>query len=52
MFYSELQSKNIPSELHSFDIGGHGFGMSKNGIPADNWPDLLKNWLKSNKLIK
>ena len=52
MFYSELQSKNIPSEIHSFDIGGHGFGMSKNGIPADNWPDLLKNWLKSNKLIK
>jgi acetyl esterase/lipase len=52
MFYSELQSKNIPSEIHSFDIGGHGFGMRKNGIPADNWPDLLKNWLKSNKLIK
>ena len=52
MFYSELQSKNIPSEIHSFDIGGHGFGMRKNGIPADNWPDLLKNWLKTNKLIK
>jgi len=52
MFYRELQSKNIPSEIHSFDIGGHGFGMRKNGIPADNWPDLLKNWLKTNKLIK
>jgi len=52
MFYKELQSKNISSEIHSFDIGGHGFGMRKNGIPADNWPDLLKSWLKSNKLIK
>lgn len=46
-----LHDKQVPAELHTFDIGGHGFGMRKHGIPADNWPDLLKAWLKSNKLI-
>lgn len=47
-----LQDKNIPAELHKFDVGGHGFGMRKRGIPVDNWSDLLKTWLQNNKLIK
>ena len=47
-----LQDLNVPAELHKFDVGGHGFGMRKRGIPVDNWPDLLKNWLKINNLIK
>ncbi len=47
-----LQDHNVPAELHKFDVGGHGFGMRKRGIPVDNWPDLLKDWLKKNKLIK
>jgi len=46
-----LKEKNVPAELHTFDVGGHGFGMRKKGIPADTWPDLLKTWLKENKLI-
>ena len=47
-----LQEKNVPAELHKFDVGGHGFGMLKRGIPVDNWTDLLQKWLKKNKLIK
>lgn len=45
-----LQDHNIPAEFHKFDVGGHGFGMRKRDIPVDNWPDLLKTWLKTNKL--
>lgn len=47
-----LQDHNVPAELHKFDVGGHGFGMRKHGIPLDDWPDLLKSWLKKEKLIK
>lgn len=47
-----LKEKNVPAELHKFDVGGHGFGMLKRGLPEDNWPDLLKSWLLANKLIK
>jgi len=46
-----LLDKKVPAELHKYDVGGHGFGMRKNNIPADNWPDLLKDWLKKNNLI-
>jgi len=51
-FLASLKNKNIPAELHKFDVGGHGFGMRKRGIPVDNWSDLLKVWLQNNKLIK
>ena len=47
-----LQEKDVHAELHKFDVGGHGFGMLKRGIPVDNWTDLLQKWLKKNKLIK
>ena len=50
--YKALQDNGISSELHKFDIGGHGFGMRPRGIPVDSWPDLLKEWLKNQKLIK
>ena len=50
--YKALQEKGVPSELHKFDVGGHGFGMRKRGIPVDNWTDLLKTWLINEKLIK
>ena len=50
-FLKELLHHNVPAELHKFDIGGHGFGMNKRGIPVDNWPELLKTWLLSRGLI-
>ena len=46
-----LKENNVPAELHTFDEGGHGFGMRKRGIPVDNWSDILKTWLQDNKLI-
>jgi len=46
-----LQEQKVKVELHKFDVGGHGFGMRKHAIPADNWPDLLKSWLQISGLI-
>jgi acetyl esterase/lipase len=51
MFYKALQAKSIPSEIHTFDKGGHGFGMKKRGLEIDNWTELLKVWLKASKII-
>jgi acetyl esterase/lipase len=49
-FFKALQNNNVPAEFHKYDVGGHGFGMRSRGIPVDNWPELLKAWLKTNKL--
>jgi acetyl esterase/lipase len=49
--YTALINNKIVAQLDTFAVGGHGFGMRKKNIPVDNWPELLKNWLKINKLI-
>lgn len=47
-----LDEYKVPTEFNIFEVGGHGFGMRKKGIPADNWDELLKTWLKNQKLIR
>lgn len=50
-FYKALQANNVRSELNTFAIGGHGFGMKKRGLEVDNWTELLLKWLEKEKFI-
>jgi acetyl esterase/lipase len=46
--YSEsLQRNKIPVEMHIFQKGGHGYGLSVNNGTQSSWPDLCMNWLKA-----
>jgi acetyl esterase/lipase len=38
---------NNPAELYVFNKGGHGFGMLKQNLPIDAWPQLLSIWLQA-----
>ncbi|MEO8360346.1 MAG: GDSL-type esterase/lipase family protein [Vicinamibacteria bacterium] len=40
-----LKRANVPSELHIFGAGGHGFGVRDSGLPVGDWRDLCLNWL-------
>jgi dipeptidyl aminopeptidase/acylaminoacyl peptidase len=46
-----LIAHKVPVKLVVYDKGGHGFGMRKKGIPADNWPEELKSWMKEMGII-
>jgi acetyl esterase/lipase len=46
-FYMALKENGVPAEMHIFQKGGHGFGLRKNDLPADKWPDLFMDWLKA-----
>lgn len=51
MMFAALRARKIPSALHVFDAGGHGFG--KPGDPSGPgrfWPDLFGDWLQRQKL--
>lgn len=37
-------------ELHTYQAGGHGFGLN-NKTTQDQWFDRLVNWMKANKII-
>ncbi|MEM7232518.1 MAG: alpha/beta hydrolase, partial [Planctomycetota bacterium] len=45
--YIALQSKKVPSELHVYTRGGHGYGLRKSKNPVHTWPDRLEAWLRS-----
>jgi acetyl esterase/lipase len=46
VYFRGLQKNNIPAELHIFQKGGHGYGLSPNGGTESSWPDLCIRWLK------
>jgi len=52
LMYSALQRFNIPSELHIFPTGGHGWGMGAPGSQESTWPELFKVWVKKNGIWK
>ena len=39
------QQAGRSSELHVYASGGHGFGMHRQGLPADDWLDRFTDWL-------
>ena len=43
-YFMALKRERIPSELHMFSHGGHGYGMFKNGNPTAVWPELAMKW--------
>jgi len=40
------RTAKFPVELHILAKGGHGFGMTKDHLPTDNWYELYRSWLK------
>jgi acetyl esterase/lipase len=45
--YSNWLEAGQPAELHMYERGGHGFGMSKQNLPVDSWIQRFGDWLNS-----
>ena len=45
---AELKRANVPTELHIYATGGHGYGMRDTGEPVNTWPVRAADWLKRN----
>ncbi len=50
--FSEWKAAGKAVELHVYSKGGHGFGMNKQGLPADHWIDRFSDWLEVQGLLK
>jgi acetyl esterase/lipase len=43
--FAALRAAKVPTELHMFEEGGHGFGLRlAQGKPASIWPTLFLRW--------
>jgi acetyl esterase/lipase len=50
-YFLALKRFDIPSELHIYEKGGHGFGLAKNGGTESNWPEACIRWMHMNGLF-
>jgi acetyl esterase/lipase len=50
--YLALKHAEVPVEMHIFAAGGHGFGILKGKLPANQWPARLQEWLTAQKLLE
>lgn len=49
-YYLALKKHKVPTEMHVYENGGHGFGLGRTGTHL-NWPKACENWLIANKFI-
>ena len=47
VFYQAMVKAGVKGELHTYQAGGHGFGLN-NKTTKDQWFDRLKNWMDAN----
>ena len=48
VMFNALRAHQVPTELHLFAEGKHGFGIrGTRGLPAAEWPQLAMNWIAS-----
>ncbi|WP_165313768.1 alpha/beta hydrolase [Vibrio ziniensis] len=46
VLWQALRSQQVPVEMHLFNEGGHGFGITKvKDKPAHQWPTLFHKWV-------
>jgi acetyl esterase/lipase len=47
VYFEQLVKYGIPSELHIFQKGGHGYGLGGGKDTQSSWPELCIKWLKA-----
>jgi acetyl esterase/lipase len=48
VYYESLIKNKITAEMHIFQKGGHGYGLSVDNGTQASWPDLCIRWMKAN----
>ncbi len=46
-----LHKHNVPCELHIYEHGGHGYGLSEWGGTQSEWPNACHKWLIENGFL-
>lgn len=47
-YFLGLKTNSVPSEVHFFQNGKHGFGLGRAGTTSFNWTKQLEDWLRIN----
>jgi acetyl esterase/lipase len=50
-FYLAMRKAKVPAEMHIFENGAHGVGLSLEDPALSLWPTLLTNWMRGRGLL-
>jgi acetyl esterase/lipase len=51
MYFMALKNANVPTEMHIYPQGGHGYGLRRTELPVTDWPPLLESWLRTTGVL-
>ncbi|PZU79628.1 MAG: hypothetical protein DI530_08365 [Sphingomonas sp.] len=51
LLFSAWRAAGAYAEVHVYERGGHGFGLTPRGMSSDHWFDELIWWLRSRRLM-
>ena len=52
LFNQACKQAGVPSELKTYEKGGHGFSLGREGTDSQQWTKDCEDWLRSRGLIK
>ena len=52
LYYLALKQAGVPSELHVYPTGGHGYGLRRSEHSVTTWPDRAADWMRSRGLLR
>jgi acetyl esterase/lipase len=52
IMYLALKRAGVPTELHVYASGGHGFGVRKVDHPCSAWTERCTDWLRDQGMLK
>jgi acetyl esterase/lipase len=47
-----LQKAKVPSEVHVYPAGGHGYGLRRAAADVTTWPQRAEDWMRARGLLK
>ncbi len=51
LYARELDKAGVPSEVHFFAKGGHGFGLRNKSQRVAMWPSLVEGWMRERGIL-
>ncbi len=46
-YYRALKDAEVPTEMHLYPTGGHGYGLRRTADQVTTWPDRVADWLRA-----
>ena len=50
-YYQALLKAKVPTEMHLYPVGGHGYGLRRTDKLVTTWPARAEEWMRSLKMI-